>query len=525
MHETCYIFGRQRFLAGRRMLVGADGQQQLNPHLSLLLLALLERSGSVVPHEELARKLWPGAAVPGVKLTAQVRELIAAVFGSEGLGATIHADDTGAWISGPIARTLVAYEDEAEGEGIPSNLPLLRTRLIGRSALVDGVLAQMQSSPLVTLAGPGGVGKTSVAISAASSWERLTGRGAVFMDFARISDPSLLWTTMLAALSAAPQGHPRETLIAQFKANPTLIIFDNCEHIAEEVAAATAELLDRCCGVRILATSREALRLPAELVAPVLPLAVPAEEEEIDAATIAANPAVELFFERLREAGAGGPPGPEDYAAAGQLCRRLDGMPLSIEFAAARVGAGGIGAVLDQLERRFELLKDERRGTDDRHAGLLTVLDWSYGLLTFAEQKCLRILSVFPAEFSLQDVVAVSGHAGPVGVVQAALRSLLAKSMLVARRDEGGETYRLLESTRDYALSKLAAAGEKARTFDASAAHVLARLQTADHRDPELTLALWNLQRSNVAAALEWTFRGGGEKCVGVDIVAAAVPT
>ena len=526
MHETCYTFGRQQFLAGRRVLVGAGGKQQLNPHLSLLLLALLERSGSVVPHAELARILWPEAAVPGVRLNAQVEDLIAAVFGGDRSGATIHADETGAWISGPITRTLVAFDDEAEGEGIPSNLPALRTRLIGRSALVAGVLAQMQSSRLVTLVGPGGVGKTSVAISASASWEKLTGRGAVFIDLARISDPALLWTTMLAALAGAPQGHPRETVIAQFQANPTLIVFDNCEHVAEEVAAAAAELLDRCRGTRILATSREALRLPAEQVAPVLPLAVPGEEDVVDTATFAANPAVELFFERLGEAGAGYRPGPDDYAAAGQLCRRLDGMPLAIEFAAARVGTGGVGAVLDQLERRFDLLKDERRGNGDRHAGLTTVLDWSYGLLTFAEQKCLRIVSVFPAEFSPQDVIAVSAHEGPVGIVHAALRSLLAKSMLVARREaDGGETYRLLESTRDYALSKLAETGEKARYFDAFAAHVLARLQTADHRDAESTLALWNLQRSNVAAALEWTLRGGGAKCVGVDIVAAAVPT
>jgi len=525
MHETCYTFGRRQFLAARRLLLSDGLQRELEPHLSLLLQALLERSGGIVSHEELARKLWPGAIAPGVKLNAQVEDLIEAVFEGEHGSSTIRVDDAGAWISGTITRDLVVFEEEATGATSQSNLPPLRTRLIGRSALVAEAVAQMQSSRLVTLVGPGGVGKTSVALTAATGWERVAGRGAVFVDLAQISDPALLWTTMLGALATVPQGHPRETVISQFQSHPTLVVFDNCEHIVDEVAEAAGELLERCRSIRILATSREALRLPAEVVLTVLPLAVPAEGEMIDEQTMAATASVEMFFERLTQRTPGYALRPDDMVAAGHLCRRLDGMPLSIEFAAARVRAEGVRQVLDQLERRFDLLTDDNRASGDRHAGLLTVLDWSYGLLTRSEQKLLRGVAVFPSDFSAEDVLAASACDGPPGIVHAALRSLLAKSMLVAGHQGDDRRYRLLESTREYALSKLTEAAEETLSFDRFASYVLARLKTADHTNPGSTLDLWNAQRSNAAAAIDWTLRGGGQKSVGIDIVAAALPT
>lgn len=403
-----------------------------------------------------------------------------------------------------------------------SILPQSRKRLIGRSELVGSVVNRLQIERLVTLVGYGGVGKTSVALAAGRAWTRLSGSDVLLLDLARISDSSLVWTTILSTLGVTPLGDPRETALRLLSDRSELVILDNCEHLAAGMAETASDILQHAPGIRILATSREELRAMDEDVVRVAPLSVPPAIGGVGTGEILAHSSVELLFERM------GIDDPQadltggDIIAAADLCQRLDGIPLAIEIAAARVGAGTIHDVIEQLAVRFEPGPKVEGGQHSRHAGLLAVLDWSYGLLTDGEQAVLRACSVFASDFGVDDVAAVLPSEMPHGMIGAALNGLSAKSMV---QDVGGGRLRLLETTRAYALKRLRAEGEAQSAFDKMAAHVLAALQAAPRDDRQATLAIWERVRSDAAVALQWTLRGAGNRICGIDIVAAALPT
>jgi len=401
-------------------------------------------------------------------------------------------------------------------------LPQFRKRLIGRGALVRQTVARLQKGRLLTLVGYGGVGKTSVALAAGAVWERLAQTEVLFLDLARISDADFLWTTILATLGVTPLGDPRETVLRLLADRSTLILLDNCEHVAAGLAGAVSAILEHAPAVRVLATSREALRIADEELIRVGPLSVPVTTTGLRAADVAKHSAVELLIERISERNPEFVMADANALAAANLCRRLDGIPLAIEFAAARVAATAIDDVIEQLARRFELLADTNLPESNRHAGLLAVLDWSYGFLTPLEQSILRTASAFSSDFEADDVVALTPRTLPQAMVGAALNGLLAKSMI---QEAAPGRLRMLETTRAYALQKLDAAGNRRETFDALSRHVLQRLRDAHGSDRGTTLALWDRLRSDAAATLEWTLRGDGDPNCGIDIVAEALPT
>lgn len=419
---------------------------------------------------------------------------------------------------------------EPQADAVPDNggavgargLPQYRKRLIGRDEVVGQTVARLQKGRLVTLVGYGGVGKTSVALSASVVWERLAQTPVLFLDLARISDADFLWTTILATLGVTPLGDPRETVLRLLADRFTLIVLDNCEHVAACLAGAVSAILDHAPAVRVLATSREELRIPDEGLIRIEPLSVPEADSSLGVAEASRHSAVELLIERIRERTPDFALSDRNAVAAADLCRRLDGIPLAIELAAARVATIGIDAVIEQLASRFELLADQDLPETSRHAGLLAVLDWSYGYLTPLEQSVLRTASAFASDFAASDLWALAPQLASAAMVGAALNGLLAKSMV---QEAGPGRLRLLETTRAYALHRLEAAHERKQTFDALALHVLNRLRAAHGGDRATTLALWDQIRSDAAAALDWTLRGPGDPGCGIDIVAGALPT
>lgn len=401
-------------------------------------------------------------------------------------------------------------------------LPQFRKRLIGRDGVVRQTVARLQKGRLLTLVGYGGVGKTSVALAAGAVWERLAQTEVLFLDLARISDADFLWTTVLATLGVTPLGDPRETVMRLLADRSTLILLDNCEHVAAGLASAVSAILENAPAVRVLATSREELRVAGEELIRVEPLAVPMSGSCLSAADVAKHSAVELLIERIRERDPEFVMADANASAAADLCRRLDGIPLAIELAAARVAATAIEDVIEQLAKRFEVLADVDLPVSSRHAGLLAVLDWSYGFLTPIEQSVLCTASAFSSDFETADVVALTPLTLSQAMIGAALNGLLAKSMI---QEAGPGRLRMLETTRAYALQKLDAGGDRQQTFDALSRHVLERLREAQGSDSAHTLALWDRIRSDAAVALEWTLRGNGDRTCGIDIVAVALPT
>jgi predicted ATPase/DNA-binding CsgD family transcriptional regulator len=363
------------------------------------------------------------------------------------------------------------------GDGLP--VPL--TSFVGRAAEVAELRALLGRERLVTAVGPGGVGKSRLSVAVAAELAGDRRDGAWFVDLVPVTDAAQIAGAVSAAIGLdEPRGRTvDEALAAELAAADTLLVLDNCEHLLDGVAPFVERLLGRCPGVSVLATSQARLMLPFEHVFPVPGLSLPGE---------AAGDAVALFVERARQAGAGlDPDDPEIAARVGEICRRLDGMALAIELAAARVPSLGLDGIEQGLSERLRLLAGGSR-VDERHQSLRSTIDWSYGLLAPRDQALLRAVAVFAAPFTASAAAAVAGpEPGEPAAVADGLARLVEHSLLVAA--PGAETrYRMLETIRQYGADEKERHGELDDVRRRHLAWSLAALAELDART-DLTLA------------------------------------
>ena len=355
----------------------------------------------------------------------------------------------------PPLRTLEAFA---------GNLPVQLSSFIGRADELAGLAAAMRGSPLVTVTGPGGVGKTRLALQAAADQVPSFGDGVWLCELAPVRDGALVDDAVAAvfSLTARAGQSTREALVELLRGKQLLLVLDNCEHLVE-AAAALAETLQRSCErLVILATSREGLGIEGERLVPVAPLGVPGAGADLDGITGAE--AVRLFAERAAAVKPGFPVTAQNAAAVAAVVRRLDGIALAVELAAARVPAMTVAELARRLERSFAVLAVGRRGAAARHQTLRATIDWSFQLLSGPEQALLARLAVFAGGCTLQAAEAVCGGDGidPDAVFEL-LASLVARSLVVAEESGPGTRYRLLETIRQYGEQRLNAAGETGR--------------------------------------------------------------
>ncbi|HEX8696024.1 MAG TPA: tetratricopeptide repeat protein [Longimicrobium sp.] len=421
---------------------------------------------------------------------------------------------------------------QVRAEGLPAAFPPLRTAgapgvslpgralpLIGRDeelAAVSGLLRR-DDVRLLTLTGTGGTGKTSLAIEAAARCIPHFPGGVAFVALAPIAEPPLVFAAVAQTLAVSPRAgqEPLDAVVEQLRERRLLLVLDNFEHVLG-AATGVARLVASCPGVKALVTSRFALRLSMEREYPVAPLPTPGAAAGGNAALLRAYPSVQLFAERAAAVKPGFGLDDESTVAVAEICHRLDGLPLAIELAAARVKLFSPRALLARLDRRLELLSGGPRDLPDRHRTLRQAIGWSYDLLDAGEQATFRRLAVFAGGFSLEAAEAVSSAAGgPVLPALEAVSALVDKSLL--RQEEPGEDdeprFRMLETVREFALERLAAAGEEAST---RAAHADVTTALAERAAPELAGAgqpLWlpRLEREHddLRAALDWAVRAG----------------
>ena len=388
------------------------------------------------------------------------------------------------------------------------NLPLTLSSFVGRSRELDQLDGLLAGSRLLTLTGVGGAGKTRAALQlAARNLDRYPD-GAWLVDLSRIRDATLVAAevaNVLDILSGAPSQGPaalEEWLGECLLARRLLLIVDNCEHLVEATARLAHLLLSRAPDITILATSREMLGLPGEVVFPLPPLSLPAADAT-SPEQLALSDAVSLFCERGQAAQPGFGLSDANAAAVAQICRRLDGIPLALELAAARLRVLGAQQVAQRLDQRFQLLTDSGRTVVARHQTLRAAVDWSYDLLPPSEQAALRRLSVFPGTFDLEAAEAVVGDVPTepgLGFPVLDLISHLVEKSLVLVEDSGDQVrYRLLETLRDYGATRLAEADETEAT-------------QRRHRDFFLSLADDWFKQSG-AISFRWTepWTRGGE--------------
>jgi predicted ATPase/class 3 adenylate cyclase len=372
---------------------------------------------------------------------------------------------------------------------LPGNLPMQLTSFVGREHELELVASALRTSRLVTLTGTGGVGKTRLAVHVAAAALADFTDGAWLCELAAAADPESMLQVVAMSLGLNPtQGASLAASIAEYVGpRQLLIVFDNCEHLLDPVEALAEMLLERCQHMRIIATSREALDVPGERVIRLRSLAVPEVGASLE--DLLHVEATRLFIERAEAIGVGRTFGSEDSAAIVEICRRLDGIPLAIELAAARVVALSPVEIAGLLDERFRLLTGGRRAAVERHHTLRATVDWSYSLLSDTERLVFERLGVFPATFDPAAAQAVAGDGLESWDVIDALTSLVTKSMLVADRAPVGPTrYQMLETLRQYARECL----------DASGAADTCRRRHAEHF-------------AAVSREISATFRAGGD--------------
>jgi predicted ATPase/DNA-binding winged helix-turn-helix (wHTH) protein len=449
-------FGPFRLLPYQRLLMERDEPVHLGSRALDILTVLVERPGELVTRAELMRRAWPDTVVVPANLTVHVAALRRALRdGQEGRRYLLTVPGRGYRFVAPVAFT---DEPSAAVQRVPQpppvhGLPPLFSRPIGRGEVIDEICEQSSLPPLLTLVGPGGVGKSTVAIAAV---ERLVDRHAQavrYVDLAAAADPRCVLDSVAAALNVAHEG-PLDDLAALVGDRSLLLVLDNCPHAAD-AAAVAAQLLRSAPGIRILATSREPLGIDGERLLRLPLLATPTASGGITAAEAMRFAAVRLFVDRVAATLGEFELTDPDTPLVADICRRLDGLPLAIKLAAHRIDSSGLHGIARGVDDILDVSMPSAWTVPARHRSLRASMDWSHAQLTSAEQTLFRRLAVFACHFTpaAAQAVAADGAIGPAEIPDI-VASLACKSLLVADLRAAEPRFGLTHTTRAYALAE-----------------------------------------------------------------------
>lgn len=471
MNESYVLaFGPFELSFPQRTLSRGDEEVRLGSRAIEILIALAEARGDLVSNRTLFGRVWPDSVVDEGSLRVHLSALRKALD-EAGDGTRYIANETGRGYRLAVAVTRRAEQlassaivestnaEPLNGMPVRSTLPVVLGRIVGRDSVIQGLCELLPERRLMTIAGAGGIGKTTVAVSIAHQFQanNLGVVDAYFVDFAPVTDPSRVASTVALRLAVPVSTQdPVPDLLAAIGRGRMLLVFDNCEHLVEAIAELAERLLQGASDLRILATSREPLRAESEWVHRLAPLSVPEMSSELCATQGLMFPAVALFVERASAANHGFTFSEENVQAVCEICRRLDGIPLAIEMAAARVASMDVQSLAAGLNDRFALLTRGRRTALPRQQTLRAMLDWSYALLERRTQTILQRLAIFRSSFDVAAAVAVavSDEVDDLSVFDATA-DLVAKSLLTSEQAGSDTMYRLLETTRHYALDRL----------------------------------------------------------------------
>jgi predicted ATPase/DNA-binding winged helix-turn-helix (wHTH) protein len=499
-----------------------------------IIEVLAQSAGELVTKDELMNRVWPGAVVMENTLHVHVAAVRKALGPYRGLLKTESRRGyrlLGSWsvrhhpTSPPPVRP---RQTRISREPAASNFPVPVTSLVGRSAAVQKLRDLVSAYRVVTVTGPGGIGKTALVLEVARALLTEFDDGAWLVELASLADPALVPSAVAGVLALNLGGEviSAEALARAVGDQKVLLVLDNCEHVIDAAACLAETFVRMHPRTTILTTSREVLRIEGEYVYRVPALEVPAIGcDEPD--HILGHSAVELFVARTKALNSDFLPHAANLPTIAAICRHLDGIPLAIEFAAARTATLGLEQVAVELSDRFALLLSGRRAALPRHRTLRAALDWSYDLLPESERRLLRHLAIFPAGFTLAAAAAVvnDGH-GIEACVAHGIVSLVYKSLVTLDRSTAATRWHLLETIRAYALEKLAEHGEigAAARLHAEFYRDLFASRRLDSHVPDEDMEQFTREIDNVRGALDWSFSTAGDAEIGVTLTAAYVP-
>ena len=517
------VFGPFRIVPLRR-IIERDGEPiKIGSRAFEILIALVDRAGEVVSKAELLSCVWQNTTVDDGALRVHIVNL-RRVLGEDqnGVSYITCVSGRGYCFVAPVERVSAERSSAASGaaaERISPSFPLSRPlrRMFGRDETVDELRAQLMAKRFVTIVGPGGIGKTTVATAIAHTLLATFAGAVAFVDLSVLTDSRLVGVSIAATLGLQIQSQdPIVALGSYLRTHPMLIVLDNCEHVIDAVAAISERITTEAPETYVLATSRETLRVEGEYVYWLQPLRLPPGEDLVTAGTVESFPAVRLFLERAVAGGARLELTDAEAAIVARICIRLDGIALAIELVASRVAVHGLQGTADLLDNCFCLIWQGRRTAQPRHQTLNALLDWSYNLLVASEQDLLKGLSVFVGPFSFEAARAVATNLGDISLAEA-LESLVEKSLLSTSVDQGRPRYRLLVMTRAYAAKKSIEDGESDEAARCHVSYIAGCL-----REQELSFASRHL--GDVRAALVWCFSDSGDPRLGVQLAVNAAP-
>ncbi|ACP23032.1 putative transcriptional regulator (plasmid) [Sinorhizobium fredii NGR234] len=517
--EDAFHFGSFSIAPARRSLLRNGSVIPLGSRAIDILLFLLSHPGELKTNAEIVRQVWPDTFVEEANLRVHLSAL------RKALGDTQREPQFIANVPGRGYRFIAPIE--RRGRAVVSSPSLLRLRaerppprIFGRERVVATILDQLGRGRLVTVAGPGGIGKSTVARAVVSN---LTSDSEVlWIDLSEFANGDLIPTVVASALGVLSRTDDiiRDIALA-LQSRALLLVMDSCEHVVVSAAEFVENLLADTANLRILATSREPLRAEGERVHRLLPLDVPPPEAAAEKALT--WPAVQLFVDRADACLGGYELTDDDAPYVVEICTRLDGIALAIELAAGRLEAIGVHALSRSLTNGFKVLTRGRRTALPRHQTLRATLDWSYLLLLPQEQQALRELSVFRGRFTLEAAIAVLSNPEADELIAA----LVAKSLLVAETPFETPLYRLLDTTRLYASERLLESGDTRTVMTRFALYLIGLLEIAEE-DLYSTSIDWPQdfvqQAPGLRAALDWAFGAAGDDLLGVRLTVAALP-
>jgi predicted ATPase/DNA-binding winged helix-turn-helix (wHTH) protein/tetratricopeptide (TPR) repeat protein len=506
-----------------------------------LLIYLAGRPGEVIAKQELMDHVWSDVTVEEGSIRVHV-SAIRKALGDGQFGNRYIANVKGRGYSfvGPVAALTGGTGSRKVKIRHQGSFPMRPTMMIGRETAISEVSDKLRDERFVTLLGPGGIGKTTIALAVGRAVTDEFGGKVHFVDLGSLTDPHHVAGAVATSLGLALKSKdPGLELIDLVRLRKLLIILDNCEHVIEAVASLAEQLYQQAEEIHVLTTSRELLKVEGEHCYRIFPLDCPPDGSDQTANAVLRYPAVQLFVRRVAARAGSVVLTDEEAPFVADICRKLDGMPLAIELAAGQVAALG----LKYTVARLELLRLSHRTAVPRHRTLKATLDWSYNLLSDGEKIVLRRIAPFVGHFTLEGARYVAGELGAgTGEIFDAIAGLVEKSLIATRIDDAQGQYWLLDTTRAYALEKLEEHAEVDVVFRRHAEYVAGHLESqraallallraqrgaaypgpSGNIHPALAASTHSGQLGNIRAALEWSFGPNGDDDIATGLAAAS---